>query len=199
MGGLLKTISKRLAFLDQLVSSRKIHLSEEGSIYFLVGDRLLWPDELNDGIFLSKKKSLKMFLRPLIYELDLPDFLWSQTNLGPILKKYSYSVLKSEKSSGDRRVRTADTVLDFLRKTNYKSGNILIVSSSPFVMYQGLTTKTLFIKKGFPIDTVDVVGPCTVGKDVTDEKLGRVLDSFARAFYQKFQLEDVQYLERKEG
>lgn len=111
-------------------------------------------------------------------------------------KRKGSEVLKSYKLPGQYRANILGTLNDFLKKVGYKGGKILVVSSNPFVFYQGLTFKTLIMRKGFAIDQLDVVG--TVDKwcqSMSDRALGKVLDSFSRGFYQKSELESIRCLD----
>jgi hypothetical protein len=196
LGGSFHRMQKRVHFLDQLVSLRKVYLSEDCSISFLVGDRLLYSSEFKDPLLFPKER-VGVIDRSKC-EADLPGMVWGHSVRGPILRRHTYNILRVDKKKGDDRARTADTIEVFLDKTKGALGNVLIISSNPFVAYQGLTTKTLFMQKGLPIDTVDVVGPNELDSSMTNESLGRVLDSFVRAFYQKLQLEEVRCLEKHE-
>ena len=193
MGGSWDGIASRLMFLDSLVESRSIELTKDSVVYFLVGDRALYPEEREKAENVLAKKREK---QPIACETDLPPLLWKSVVRGPLLKRKGIEVLKSYKLPGQYRVNTLGTLNDFLKKVGYKGGKILVVSSNPFVFYQGLTFKTLIMRKGFAIDQVDVVG--TVDKwcqSMSDRALGKVLDSFSRGFYQKSELESIRCLD----
>ena len=75
------------------------------------------------------------------------------------------------------RPNTGDTIIAWL-KHNPKPGEILAISSQPYVQYQDAVLKTL-IPHGFSTETI---GPATVGDS---EAIAVNLDNVARILYQE--------------
>ena len=170
-------------------------LTKESVVYCLVGDRLLYPEERNSVEITMAKKRFGVRNNLIACEADLVSLLWKSIVRGPLLKRKGVKILKSCKLPGSARAQTVDTLKNFLKKVDYKEGKILVISSNPFVFYQGLTFKTLLVNKGFAVDQVDVVGTVEpLCQSMSDRALGRVLDSFARGFYQKSELESIRCL-----
>ncbi len=188
MGGYLETMRQRLLFLDRLVASRQITLSDSCVVILTTGKRILEAGETS--LYQGAKKRMAT-CGHLNNEQDGLRFVWHSTSLCPQLRRMHVRELCVHNKS---RPATHDVFQHLMEKGFFSPHHrVLIVSSNPCVMYQALVLKTLFAEKGLPVDLVDYMAADTsfYGNDL-NEKLGLVLDSVARAFYQKGKLDAVQ-------
>lgn len=193
LGGYLETMRQRLLFLDRLVASRQIILSDSCVMILTTGKRILEAGETS--LYQGAKKRMATCSH-LNDEEDGLRFIWHSTALCPQLRRmHVREVCVHNKSCRSKEGRpTTHDVFKHLMEKDVLSPHhrVLLVSSNPCVVYQALVLKALFAEKGMPVDLVDYMAADTsfYGDDLNDQ-LGLVLDSVARAFYQKGKLDAV--------
>ncbi len=196
LGATLKSMRFRLHYLNKLLCDGQIAVGPQSKIVFLSGDRDLFESE-------SKEKLLDPSPYPVnpnwvapdqlpTNETELAPFIWNQMVLCKKIRDIDAVNIKAPRKTNTKRATTIDTLVFFLDTFQTKNANVLVVSSNPYVLYQGLTAKTAFANRNLPIDRIDVVGPAHDYDDYSMvEKIGVALDSFARALYQYMKLQEA--------
>lgn len=204
MGATVHTMVRRLGFLNTLVKTNKLVVTSKTKIIFLVGDRKLTPEENTyiKNMISSEDPSRDLKVNEkvrLLNETDLPEFLWSSQALDPQVKAASFQAVKAPALNKAFRATTMDTLLHYLKENKPRQKNSLVVSSNPYVMYQGWATRKAFLKNGYDIRSIECCGPGfsledlrevmsskQEGADVTIKRvhlLGDALDALAAALY----------------
>jgi hypothetical protein len=195
-GATVPTMRHRLMFLVKLIEDNKIQLSAKTRIIFLVGERSLYASETS-----------KVLLDPFPYEKDptwqkpahLPKderdaakFIWSQLKLPPALRDLNPHFTDTQKAPGSSRAQTRDCIQTWL-KTDHVKGNILMVSSNPYINYQEGVVKLAIKKAGLENEIqVDSVGPeMRIENENIDIVLGVALDTLARTIFIEKQRQDL--------
>ncbi len=197
MGSTAPSLRSRIMFLNRLVKEGHIVLQPTVRVVFLSGDRPLFPSETPEVLMSSAPYEQQgEWVVPETLpqnEMDLPPFLWEQLKLTPPLSALEPLYVNAPKKDGAKRATTADTVEAFAHKYTPKTGHVLVISENPFVTYQGLVTKMLFLQKGLKGFTFEAVGAIHRAKERPFYiRLGVLLDNFARALYQRVALKKVE-------
>ncbi len=193
MGSTIPSMRSRIMFLDRLVREGKLHLHPKTKLVFLTGDRPLFKSEtkeilLNPAPF-PRRSHWKAPEKLPDNERDLSPFLWGQLALSPQLLHITPLHVKALKKKNTKRATTADTVEAFVHDYNPQSGSVLVISENPFIMYQCLVSKTLFLTKGLTGFAFEGAGIFKPYHDLDqDVRLGVLLDNLARTLYQRIKL-----------
>ncbi|AIK96321.1 hypothetical protein [Candidatus Odyssella acanthamoebae] len=187
-GATVPAMRERLMFLVKLIEDKKIKLSVNTKIIFLVGERALFQSETPD-----------VLLNPSPYEKDpnwqRPDhlptdereaakFIWFQLKLPAALRDLQPHFTDAQKNPGNSRAQTQDCIQMWL-KTDHVKGNLLMVSSNPYINYQESVVKLAIKKAGLENNIqIDSVGPgMTIENTDIDIVLGIALDTLARTIF----------------
>ncbi len=194
MGSTVMNQRYRIKFLNDLVATGNLNVTDQTQIVFLVGDRPLFDSETSEA-FMNPSPEYPVrqgWVTPKELpknELDIPEFLWDQMLLDPKLRKAKPIFIQASKRKGTTRSDTGDTVVGWIDQHQVKPGLCLIISSNPHILRQKLVVETLFNNKGFRGFSFDAAGPAyPLDKNDLDGDLGQLLDTLARTLYQEVTL-----------
>lgn len=170
-GGMLKRMQLRLAYLiaqwEQGV--RFVH------VYFLTGDRDLFPHEIND---LQKEYGSALEACPET-EDAMGEYIWHHTLMPPAMRALPVTFIHASKKQDAEgkwvRPTTDDTVRALLEKLP-STGRYLAISNQPYAYRQDLLVRAAFRQKGLGLDTI--------GYGLREsEKMSVMLDELARLIF----------------
>lgn len=199
-GSTLSNMANRLRFTSQLLESGKLK-PQDTEFIMMAGERKVFPNEVT-------RENLAKIDPGLANEgEDLPDLpgececaQWLVSHLdkfAPALGAQKVKLVCASKQKASGRAETSDAAQQFFsRLTPQDKGEILIVSSNPFVDYQAKTFM-LALRKSKKVDpnVFQVVGVGSQGgyPDVPIYvQMGVFLDNLARSLYVETQLRKLQ-------
>lgn len=209
-GSTLETLRERVQFLNDLVRLKKVDVSPRTEVAILDGERPTYPEETADA-FLHPPSQFSILPRlgpsrkiPSD-ERQVSEWVWNETALTEALKQVSISYTHTPKRSETSRATTEDCAEDWFKRHKRQSHlnplQILIVSSSPHIFYQGEVIRWVALRNHLHNLDFDYVGPNLnstpsqlSGTDVTEKdlkELANLLDNLARRVYVASQIQSL--------
>ncbi len=194
-GSTIQRMQKRVWFLAELVNTHKITITSETEIFFLTGDRDLYPEEnsFEMQFGLSKYPQNKAWQAPKSLaqtEYQAAKNVWWQLDLPQSLRKLKITFINAEKrinfdqKTGKKtfyRPNTMDTLIYWINAYHLHPGHCISISNQPFVKYQELVVQRGLQQEKRQGFTVEGVGGAELNKDYL---LAIYLDNIARSLYE---------------
>lgn len=186
-GSTVPTMRERLMFLAKLVEEEKIILTDKTKIVALVGERPLFKSETTAVLLDPSPWQIDpMWQAPEVLPTDEREaalFIWQQLKLPKALRERSILFVDAKKKQGESRAQTVDSTQTWL-ETEQVEGDILMISSNPYISYQE-AVMNYAIKKAGLHQQVHVEGTGCGTKSIKDidVELGILLDTLAREIH----------------
>lgn len=195
-GATVPTMRERMMFLAELVETGKITLTKTTKIVALVGERRLFASETPEVLLSSAPWEIDpLWKAPEVLPTDEREaamFIWAQLKLPKALRDKDVLFVNAPKKQGESRAQTIDSTQTWL-KTEQVKGNIMMISSSPYVPYQesvmNYAIKKVKLDKQVKVEGVGSGGAW--GKRDIDIDLGIALDTLAREIFMEQQRMDL--------
>ncbi|MBY0500564.1 MAG: hypothetical protein K2P93_00995 [Alphaproteobacteria bacterium] len=197
-GSTLSNLRERLMFFASLVTEKRVMLSSETRIVFLMGDRNLFDVEtpevlLNPTPFKLREGWLPPKALPM-NEMDLGEFTWEQLDIPSELRDLKPLFIKAQKKPAAARAQTEDCVKEFVETQVVPEGSsFLIISENPYIYYQKRVTKLMFKKLGYEHKNLqfEAVGKgMKINSDNQVIIIGLLMDTLARTLYTETKLQN---------
>jgi|GEM_PF-4719371 len=195
-GSTLSNMARRLRFLERLFEDNPMDCNN-ATIYLLVGERELFPDEATRDVWRKLDQQFKdpnLPLPTISDECEAARWLIDHLKVvAPGLAGKEIVLLCAKKKKGSYRAQTEDCGSQFFKKiSGHGGGDILVISSNPFVYYQTQVLNLALQKSKVPDKNafrLAGAGAQSCDKVSNAVHLGRLLDNLARTLYVENQMQ----------
>ena len=187
LGASMMVIWKRIAFLNELVQTKKIILSEKTTITICLGERTLMDYEKEDLKKLHAEHNYP-FDSTIIDEIEGGKSLIHFFPFCDDIKRESIYLAIGHKKGKATTATTEDNINKFLSLPHHQDGHTLIISGNPYVEYQTEAIRFCFTQHTHCSHLFSLVEGAGFGSQLTPETFsikdaGVYLDNLARTLY----------------
>jgi hypothetical protein len=160
--------------LNAWVQTGQLCVDKGTRIMILVGDRPL-----------TNAEKATVGCKDMVNEKDIAPWVWDKAGVCDALCSVGYTVVQAAKKKGTKRATTVDTVHALVKQHTVPS-SVLVVSTNPFITYQGHVVRNVLVDRGAHETEVHFAGPCAlIPQGMTFLHQGSILlDCLARTMYE---------------